>query len=363
MRRELLFKLARIVSIFDCLILASYVIVGFFVSNLEFAWRLTLFGLALYAATGVRRRKRTAGWILAGFCSTAVLASMIQILALIHYPDTEFGQYVAPILAFCVYSLSLAGLYLCRDQFSPSKTERYSSQPRYVASLFLLGCIAAGSRSFASDHAPVSANRTLINFGKILRGTALQDSFRITNNSGSVLQLSAKPSCGCTILRVPDSLKPGETAELPFYVHTFGDRPGREEKSILVSWKDDKQNAGTIELRIEYEAMEAFLVYQSERELSLRRTEGILIWSWSVDNPPEIAAIEPNQLFTFTLEKLSTRRGKMLRLRAQPYRPLDGHGGDTIYAKLVTVSGGIIEIPFHIDNDISAAGREGGSEQ
>lgn len=354
MRKEYLLTLARIISIFDCFVLASYVTVGFFVNNLEFAWRLILFALALYAAIGIRKRRRSAASILAIFCTTAVLASSVQILALMHYPEAEWGIYAAPILAFIAYSLSLAGLYTNRREFSALKLHQYSRGHRYVASLFLICSILISVQSLASDNTPLSADRRLISIGKILRGTALQDSFRITNTSQSVLQLTAKPSCGCTVLRSPQSLKSGENTDLPFYIHTFGDRPGQESKSILLTWKDDKQNEGNIELEIQYQVLESFQVYQSEREISVGRRGGIMIWAWNIDSPPNIAAIAPDPLLTFTLEKLSTRRGKMLRLRAQPYQSLEGHGGETVYAKLVTESGGVIEIPFHISNQIDS---------
>ena len=353
MRKEHLLTLARIISIFDCFVLASYLTVGFFVNNLEFAWRLLLFAFALYAAIGIRRKKRSAAWILTIFCATAVLGSVVQILVLMNYPGAEGGFYAAPVLAFVIYSLSLAGLYMNRNEFSALKLNQYN-QHRYVASLFLIYSALISVQSFASDITPISVDQKLISIGKILRGTALQNSFRITNTSQSELQLTAKPSCGCTVLSIPESLKRGENTDLPFYIHTFGDRPGQESKSILLTWKDDKQNAGNIELEIQYQVLESFQVYQSEREISAERPEGIMIWAWNADNPPNIAAIAPNPLLTFTLEKLTTHKGKMLRLRAQPYQALEGHGGKTVYAKLVTQSGGVIEIPFHISNQISS---------
>jgi hypothetical protein len=327
MRKEHLLKLARIISIFDCFVLASYLIVGFFVDNLEFAWRLILFSLALYAAIGIRRKKRSAAWILAMFCATAVLASVFQILVLMQYPYAEDGLYTAPVLAFIIYALSLAGIYRSRREFCTPKFYQHRNEHRYVASVVLICSLVLAVQSFASDNTPLTADRRLISFGKILRGIALQGSFRITNTSQSVLHLTAKPSCGCTVLRIPESIKSEENIDLPFYIHTFGDRPGEESKSILLSWKDDKQNAGSFELEIQYQVLESFQVYQAEREISAARREGIMIWSWNIDSPPNIAAIAPNALLTFTLEKLSTRRGKMLRLRAKPYQSLEGHGG------------------------------------
>jgi hypothetical protein len=358
MRKEHLLTLVRIISIFDCFVLASYVTVGFFVNNLEFAWRLLLLGLALYAAIGIRKKKRSAAWILAIFCSTAVFASVFQILVLMRYPDAENGHYTAPILAFIIYSLSLAGLYSNRCEFRMPKFYQHTIGHRYVPSVVLICSLVLAVQAFASDNTPLSVDRKLISLGKILRGTALQESFRITNTSQSVLYLSAKPSCGCTVLRIPQSLKPGENTDLPFYIHTFGDRPGEESKSILLTWKDDKQDPGSFELEIQYQVLEGFQVYQAEREIAAARGEGIMIWSWNIDSPPNIAAIAPNALLTFTLEKLSTRRGKMLRLRAQPYQSLEGHGGETVYAKLVTQSGGVIEIPFHISNQDSGKEEE-----
>ncbi len=346
MRKEHLFTVARFVSVLDCVLLGSYAVVGFFLTNLEFAWRLILFALSTYTAVGFSRGKRGARWLLGGFASTAILGAILQIAVLFNYPYAETGQYVAPVLALIVYSATLAGIATNRMP----RTETGSL--KYAASLMVVGLLVTGAPSFASD-ARLSADRTTINFGKILRATALQGTFRITNRSQATLPLTAKPACGCTVLRAPELVKSGETVDLPFYVHTFGDRPGQEEKSILLTWKDGKETGG-IELLIQYQVIEGFLTYQSDRDLSRQRPNGTMIWSWSVDDPPTITSLAPDPLLAFTLEKLDTRRGIMFRLLAQPYKPLNGHGGETAYAKLVSQSGGVIEIPFHIDNDFTS---------
>src|SRR5262245_29448273 len=88
----------------------------------------------------------------------------------------------------------------------------------------------------AAENAPnVQADKTTYDFGNVSGLENVSGKFKFTNTGTDVLKFEEpKPSCGCTVAKiVPQSLNPGETAELDFKV-ALGTARGRLAKHITV---------------------------------------------------------------------------------------------------------------------------------
>src|ERR1051325_167883 len=81
----------------------------------------------------------------------------------------------------------------------------------------------------------VQADKNTYYFGKLSGMENVSGKFKFTNSGTDVLKFEEpKTSCGCTVAKiVPQSLNPGETAELDFKV-ALGTARGRLAKHITV---------------------------------------------------------------------------------------------------------------------------------
>jgi hypothetical protein len=90
-------------------------------------------------------------------------------------------------------------------------------------------------------------------FGKTSRVEVVTGVFKFKNVGDGVLTLEQpKPSCGCTTAELkPDSLKPGESGELPFTLN-LGHSKAVLEKHITVKSNDPKTPEVSLTIRADY---------------------------------------------------------------------------------------------------------------
>ena len=85
-------------------------------------------------------------------------------------------------------------------------------------------CVAAQ----AEGTPKIQFDQTVYDFGKTSQVATVSGVFKFKNVGDGILKLEPpKPSCGCTVAELkPDTLKPGETGELPFSLHLGQVRTG-----------------------------------------------------------------------------------------------------------------------------------------
>lgn len=110
-------------------------------------------------------------------------------------------------------------------------------------------CLAAQG----ADTPKLQFDRMIYDFGKTQYVDSVSGVFKFTNVGDGVLKLEApKPSCGCTLAELkPDTLKPGETGELPFTLH-LGQARAQFDKRIAVKSNDPQTPLVSLTIKADY---------------------------------------------------------------------------------------------------------------
>lgn len=96
-------------------------------------------------------------------------------------------------------------------------------------------------------------DRVIYDFGKTSQVETVTGVFKYKNTGDGVLKIEPpKPSCGCTVAELkPDTLKPGESGELPFTLH-LGQVRAQLEKRIAVKSNDPKTPEVSLSIKVDY---------------------------------------------------------------------------------------------------------------
>lgn len=110
-------------------------------------------------------------------------------------------------------------------------------------------CVAAR----AEGTPKIQFDRTVYDFGKTSQVATVSGVFKFKNVGDGILKVEApKPSCGCTVAELkPDTLKPGETGELPFTLH-LGQAKAQFDKRISVKSNDPQTPEVSLSLKVDY---------------------------------------------------------------------------------------------------------------
>ncbi len=361
MSKERLFILGPVCAGIGIFSFAGYLIQGFSagVDVVTVLWRLFLLGSAIAALVGLIKRKNWARRLQMGFSTMMVLNSALYLAIVKRLEATLQVNTAIPLMIIALNTGCIIALILCRRQFVSLNIDKLHVKARRYAAVVIPAILCFSTQLvFAGPAQVLSVDRVTSDEGTILRGTALQNSFLLTNNSNTAIKIQAKASCGCTILRAPRELLPHESSSLSYFIHTFNDRPGNMDKAIVLDWSQGDQK-GTIRLMITYQISDPFVIYENQRYITRKQNSAILVWGWKIKDPPEITALAPNGLFDFKLEKLSSNRGPLMRLIAKPYKGLSGLGGTVEYAQMVASDGRLIEIPFSIASEFGNPSSKG----
>jgi hypothetical protein len=120
-----------------------------------------------------------------------------------------------------------------------------------AAAAIWIGAMCLGARA---DGTPtIQFDQTVFDFGSTSQVATVSGVFRFKNVGDGLLKVETpKPSCGCTVAEVkPDTLKPGETGELPFTLQ-LGQVKALFEKHIAVRSNDPKTPEVSLTIKADY---------------------------------------------------------------------------------------------------------------
>lgn len=315
--------------------------------------RIFLLSGYVYTSIQVLAGKNWARWIHIVFYSIGTVWCLLLIAVF-----SRVGLGTECVVALMYGALNGSGLYVLlseRKEFTrvdlSRKALRYSVLALAVAGSLLYGSGAA----HADPPAVVAADPSEISAGTILQGEPVHRLVRLENHSNFPVKITARPGCGCTVLSAPPYLPADGSGVMDVYVHTF-DEVGSEQKMISVYWREVAGGGkeGTITVRVRFEVKELFDVIHSDRIITLADTSPVFSWKWK-EKLQDIDRLAPEHVMVFRLQKLASGDDTFYNLRPQPYESLDGHGGQTFYARLLTKDSRIIEVPFHISTDYRPA--------
>ncbi len=153
----------------------------------------------------------------------------------------------------------------------------------------------------------IQFDQTVYDFGKTTQVTTVSGVFKFKNTGDAILKVEPpKPSCGCTIAELkPDTLKPGETGELPFTLH-LGQAKAQLEKHIAVKSNDPLTPEVSLTIKVNYTPLYdlnpmtlspnlAFGVNAATQFTTLARTDGkpLRIARFDASKPWITATLEP----------------------------------------------------------------------
>ncbi|MEI7731889.1 MAG: DUF1573 domain-containing protein [Verrucomicrobiota bacterium] len=120
-----------------------------------------------------------------------------------------------------------------------------------LAGALWLGALCVAAQ--AEGTPKIQFDRMVYDFGKTSLVETVTGVFKIKNVGDGVLKIEApKPSCGCTVAEVkPDTLKPGETGELPFTLH-LGLLKAQLDKRIAVKSNDPLTPDVSLTIKADY---------------------------------------------------------------------------------------------------------------
>lgn len=133
-----------------------------------------------------------------------------------------------------------------------------------VASLgFIVSCNSTSNESnqnttsiekTGEQNPEIAFDKTVHDFGRIIKGERVAYSFRFTNSGSSPLVISAvRSGCGCTVGDYPkDPVKPGETGKIDVVFNSAG-RNGFQSESVRVL---NNSTESALTLRITAEVLE-----------------------------------------------------------------------------------------------------------
>ena len=99
----------------------------------------------------------------------------------------------------------------------------------------------------------IQFDRLVFDFGKTSQVATVSGVFKFKNAGDGILKIEPpKPSCGCTVAVLrPDTLKPGETGELPFTLH-LGQVRAQFDKRIAVKSNDPQSPVLSLSIKADY---------------------------------------------------------------------------------------------------------------
>lgn len=109
------------------------------------------------------------------------------------------------------------------------------------------------SSAHAQGTPKIQFDRVVFDFGKVTQVETVGGIFKFKNIGDGILKLEPpKPSCGCTVAELkPDTLKPGETGELPFTLH-LGLVKAQFDKRIAVKSNDPQTPEVSLSIKADY---------------------------------------------------------------------------------------------------------------
>ena len=119
-----------------------------------------------------------------------------------------------------------------------------SARHRCVAILLVVVGIAATAPAHA-DPPPLEALAPRWDAGRVEAGTEIRHTYELRNTGPRPLQISAKPSCGCTTADYDKEIPPNGVGKLTAVLDTTHAR-GRVEKVVTVTTNDPMQPAITL---------------------------------------------------------------------------------------------------------------------
>jgi len=161
--------------------------------------------------------------------------------------------------------------------------------------------------ALAEGKPKIQFDSLVYDFGKTSQVETVSGVFKFKNVGDAVLKLEPpKPSCGCTIADLkPDTLKPGETGELPFTLH-LGQARAQFEKRITVTSNDPETHEVSLTIKADYTPLYdinpmtlaptlAFGVDNTDLFTSISRTDGkaLKIDKLVASKPWIVATLEP----------------------------------------------------------------------
>ena len=164
-------------------------------------------------------------------------------------------------------------------------------------------CIAAQ----AEGTPKIQFDQMVYDFGKTSQVETVSGVFKFKNVGDGILKLEPpKPSCGCTVAELkPDTLKPGETGELPFTLH-LGQVKAQYDKRIAVKSNDPQTPEVSLTIKVDYTPLYdinpmtlapqlAFGVNDTDQFTTITRTDGkpLHIVRLEASKPWITAKVEP----------------------------------------------------------------------
>ena len=164
-------------------------------------------------------------------------------------------------------------------------------------------CLAA-----LAEGAPrLQFDQTVYDFGNTARVATVSGVFKFRNAGDALLKLEApRPACGCTVAELkPDTLRPGETGELPFTLH-LGQVKAQFDKRIVVKSNDPQTPEVSLTIKADYTPLYdlkpmtlapvlAFGVNDTAQVSTITRTDGkpLQIARLDTSKPWITASVEP----------------------------------------------------------------------
>src|SRR5262245_29354777 len=109
-----------------------------------------------------------------------------------------------------------------------------------VAAGLVVLLVASPERLRAEDRPsppPLEASEPRFDAGRVEAGTAVHHTYVLRNHGQKILQILAKPSCGCTTTDYDRTIAPGDVGTITARLDTTSVR-GRVEKHINVTTND-----------------------------------------------------------------------------------------------------------------------------
>jgi hypothetical protein len=112
----------------------------------------------------------------------------------------------------------------------------------------------------------ISFDKTVFQCGSVAEGKVdkLQAHFTVKNSGDAVLKISARPGCGCTVVKYDSLIQPGKTSVIESEVTIKGYHSGPISKAITVTSNDSITSV----IRLEIQAKVQGLIDVSEQYIS-----------------------------------------------------------------------------------------------
>ncbi len=177
--------------------------------------------------------------------------------------------------------------------------------PTLLAAALWVGAMCVAAQ--AEGTPKIQFDQTVCDFGKTSQVETVSGVFKFKNVGDGILKLEPpKPSCGCMVAELkPDTLKPGETGELPFSLH-LGQVKAQLDKRITVKSNDPQTPEVSLTIKVAYTPLYdinpmtlasvlAFGVTNTDQFTTITRTDGkpLRIVRLDASKPWITAKVEP----------------------------------------------------------------------